>query len=358
MGYYDRLSALSLDIDGYDLELRERDTSSGFRRTSTVISLRGDGETGRGEDVTYDNEPHYELAEAEPELPLVAVETFGEFSELIGELDLFVGDGPKDPIYRSYRRWGFESAALDLALKQAGTHLAARFDAEYSPVRFIASTRLGEPPTIDRVEQLLADNPDLEFKLDPTDEWTTALAEKLAETGAVRTLDLKGVYEGTDVDQAGDPGLYELLLERFPEAIIEDPDLTDQTRPLFDGEEDRVAWDAPITGVRSVEALPWEPSYLNIKPSRFGSVKSVLATVEYCQEHSITMYGGGQFELGVGRQHLHALASLFYPDAPNDVAPREYNDPDPDPDLPRSPLETPTEPIGFEWAHSRGRPDS
>ncbi|MXR53055.1 hypothetical protein GRX03_15765 [Halovenus sp. WSH3] len=349
MSLYDRLADLSVDIDGYDLELRERDTSSGFLRTSTIISLHGDGDTGRGEDVTYDNEPHHELVDAEPDLPLGEASTFDEFSELIGELDLFVGGDPEDSIYRSYRRWGFESAALDLALKQAGTDLATALDREYSPVRFVASTRLGEPPTTDRVEQLLADNPDLQFKLDPTEEWTAEIVDRLAEMDAVRTLDLKGVYEGTDVDQSGDPELYGMLLEAFPEAIIEDPDLNEETRPLFDGERDRVSWDVPITGVDSVTERPWEPDWLNIKPSRFGSVESLLSTVEYCDEHSIRMYGGGQFELGVGRQHLHALASLFYPDAPNDVAPRGYNDPDPESGLPRSPLSPPTDPTGLEW---------
>ena len=349
MSLYDRLADLPLSIDDSDLELRERDTSSGFVRTSTIISLHGDGQTGRGEDVTYDNEPHYELVEAAPEFPLGDVETFGEFSELVADLELFVGDGPKDPIYRSYRRWGFESAALDLALKQAGTDLATALDTEYSPVRFVTSTRLGEPPTTDRVEKLLADNPDLQFKLDPTDEWTAAVVEELAETDAVRILDLKGFYEGTEVDQSGDPELYEMLLDAFPNAVVEDPDLTAETRPLFDGEEGRVSWDAPITGVESVENRPWEPDWLNIKPSRFGTLESLLSTVEYCQDHSIRMYGGGQFELGVGRQHLHALASLFYPDSPNDVAPRAYNDPEPESDLPRSPLDPPTDPVGFEW---------
>jgi hypothetical protein len=350
MSRYDQLATLDLQINSYDLELKERDTSSGFLRTSTIIALHGDGETGRGEDVTYENQPHYDLADAKPELSFESVETLDAFSELIGERDLFVGGAAKDPIYRSYRRWGFESAALDLALKQADTDLATRLGMTYSPVQFIASTRLGEPPTIDRVEQLLADNPELTFKLDPTDEWTPALVEDLAERGAVQTLDLKGVYEGTDVDQSGDPELYELLLENFPEAVIEDPDLTEETRPLFDGEEGRVSWDAPITGVESVENLPWQPEWLNIKPSRFGSVESLFETIEYCEEHSITMYGGGQFELGVGREQLHALASLFYPDAPNDVAPGVYNDPDPDAGLPRSPLDSPAEPTGFEWS--------
>jgi hypothetical protein len=56
------------------------------------------------------------------------------------------------------------------------------------------------------------------------------------------------------------------------------------------------------------------------------------------------MYGGGQFELGVGRRHIQVLASLFYADGPNDVAPKEYNLLGPLPGLPRSPLPPPGQP--------------
>jgi hypothetical protein len=61
------------------------------------------------------------------------------------------------------------------------------------------------------------------------------------------------------------------------------------------------------------------------------------------------MFGGGQFELDVGREHIHAVASLFYPDAPNDVAPKAYNDPEPSDSLPSSPLTPPSTSRGLEW---------
>lgn len=51
--------------------------------------------------------------------------------------------------------------------------------------------------------------------------------------------------------------------------------MTDATRPVLDGAADRVAWDHPVTGVDAVESLPWEPRWLNVKPSRFGSVRSL-----------------------------------------------------------------------------------
>jgi len=346
---YDRLADLDLQIDGYDLELRERDTSSGFTRTTTVVSLHGGGHTGRGEDVTYDSDPHYALVDREGGLPLTGSSSFAKFADHLDGVDLFFGDEPGQSIFRSYRRWAIESAALDLALRQAGTDLASRLERGDAPVRFLVSTRLEEPPTGERVLDWLDRDPSLEFKLDPTPEWTPEVVDRLAATGAVCTLDLKGLYEGTDVDRPADPALYELVLAGFPEAVIEDPALTAETRPLFEGEEGRVSWDYPIRGVESVEQLSWEPRWLNIKPSRFGTVESLLAIIEYALERDIRLYGGGQFELGVGRRQLHTLASVFYPDGPNDVAPDGYNDPDPPADLPGSPLDPPSEPVGFGW---------
>ena len=98
---------------------------------------------------------------------------------------------------------------------------------------------------------------------------------------------------------------------------------------------------------RSVEALPFDPEWLNIKPSRFGTVESLLETIAHCEAHDVALYGGGQFELGVGRGQIQTLASLFYPDAPNDVAPGAYNAASLDDDLPTSPLEPPADRAGF-----------
>ena len=350
---YERVSDLELEIRDYGLERRERDTSSGFTRATTVVSLRGGDETGRGEDVTYDNDAHDALHSDEADFPVTGEYTLAGFSDRLSEIDFFPDNEPDQSIFRNYRRWAFESAALDLALRQADTNLAERLGRSYEQVRFVVSTRLEEPPTGDRVLEWLERNPDLEFKLDPTSGWTDDVVERLAATDAVRTLDLKGQYHGTTVDQPADPALYDRVIEGFPETLIEDPELNDETRPLFEGHEARVTWDYPIRGVGTVKDLRWEPEWLNIKPSRFGSVQSLFETVEYCREHGIQLFGGGQFELDVGREHLHAIASLFYPDAPNDVAPRAYNDPDPSGDLPTSPLTPPVDPQGFSWSDSR-----
>ena len=74
----------------------------------------------------------------------------------------------------------------------------------------------------------------------------------------------------------------------------------------------RLTWDFPIHSVDDVEALPFPPDCLNSKPSRFGSVKRLFDFYDYCAEHGIAVYGGGQFELGPGRGQIQHLASLFH----------------------------------------------
>lgn len=365
---YDAIADLPLEVDGYDVEFRKRVSAGDFARISVILdlqethpeqhgvprpctrfSIHGEGTTGVGEDVTYEEEDHHALEDNPISLPPAGSYTIDSFSDALEEIDLFPGVIPGREASQAYRRWALESAALDLALKQADTDLATVFGLEYEPVRFLVSTRLGEPPSLDRVNRWLELNPETEFKLDATSAWTPEIIEALVETGAVRILDLKGHYKHTAVDQSPDITLYRRILESFPDAFIEDPKLTDETLPLFEGQEHRITWDAPITGIESIETLPFTPEWLNMKPSRFGRLENLLDTIEYCRDNGIGMYGGGQTELSVGRQHLHALAALFYPDSPNDIAPSAYNDPDPVPDLPTSPLEPPPDPRGLEW---------
>jgi hypothetical protein len=92
-----------------------------------------------------------------------------------------------------------------------------------------------------------------------------------------------------------------------------------------------------------VGKLPLEPRWLNIKPSRFGTLRGLLECIEACEARDIRMYGGGQFELGPGRRQIQRLASVFYADAANDVAPSEYNEGPPHAGLPPSPLPPPEE---------------
>ena len=89
------------------------------------------------------------------------------------------------------------------------------------------------------------------------------------------------------------------------------------------------------------------PRTVNLKPSRFGSVKSLFEGYEFCEQRGMGAYGGGQYELGVGRGQIQYLAALFHPDAPNDIAPAGYDAIDPEPGLPENPLDPDPEPTGF-----------
>ncbi len=349
MSTYDRLADLPVQIDGYELEGLEVDVSSDFTRLSTVIHMHGGGEEGVGEDVTYDALDHVALQEAGPVHDFTGARTLGELCDLCGELDLFKDAPPVREVSRNYRRWAFESAALDLALRQAGEPLHARLGIEPRPVDFVVSLRLGDPPTLGPVERRLESYPTLRFKLDPVSGWTDELIADLVATGAVDSVDFKGFYKGTVVDQPPDPDLYERVTRAFPDAWIEDPALTPETEPVLEPHRDRFTWDAPIHSIDDIEALPYPPRMVNIKPSRMGGLRSLLDSYDYCRERGIGAYGGGQFELGPGRGHIQYLASLFHPDTPNDVAPSGYNLHEPPPGLPVSPLEASPSPVGFRW---------
>ena len=347
---YRLLAGLPLRIDGYQLERKELDVSSGFRRVTTEVVLRGGGHEGRGEDVTYSAEDHDDYPAG---LPLAGSWTFDELSRYLGGLDLFPDRPPQLDFFRLYRRWAFESAALDLTLRQRGQSLGAALGREYRPLRFAVSTRLDISPW-------LTVDPTLEFKLDPTPEWDAETMSRIASTGRVRVLDFKAFYEGSPVDNPPDPAQYRAAAAAFPDAILEDPTLTGPARAALDGEEGRFSFDAPIHSWAEVEATaerafagrPLRLRYLNIKPSRFGSVTALLDCVERAQAAGMELYGGGQFELGVGRDQIQALASLLYPAGPNDVAPRDFHG-DARAGAPRSPLEPLAQAPGFGFAFRR-----
>jgi hypothetical protein len=78
-------------------------------------------------------------------------------------------------------------------------------------------------------------------------------------------------------------------------------------------------------------------------------LRKLCAAYDYCADNGIRAYGGGQFELGPGRGQVQALASIFHPDAPNDVAPGGFNDVEPPAGLPSSPIEPRLTAKGFGW---------
>ena len=320
------MSGLELTLEDATTEQRSIDVSTDFKRVTTTVVLAGRGEEGRGEDVTYNAEDH----EWFPPVGTRGTMSLGEFSASLDEVQLF-GAEPKMEASADYRRWALESAGLDLALRQNGLSLGDALGRDYRPVRFVVSTR-GD------AFAWLQHNPELELKLDPENDWERPFMQRLADTGRVRVLDLKAYYRGTAVDMVPDPKLYATVAELFPDAVLEDASLDGECGEVLSGEEGRLSFDAPIHSAADVQALTIDPGWMNIKPSRFGKAARLLECIEYCDANGIQLYGGGQFELGAGRMQIQSIASLFYPDGPNDIAPSDYNTGAPRPGLPQSPL--------------------
>ena len=346
MSLYDAVRDLPLRLEGYDLEALELVVRPQFTRQTTVIHLRGGGEEGLGEDVTYEGAEHDRQRTRGAVLPLQGDWTLDRFSRHLASLPLFDHE-PEQPRYADYRRWAFESAALDLALRQRGVSLADAVDRESRPVVFVASGGLGDPPSTNRLRAFLAAYPGLRFKLDARPDWSDAILAELRELDCVDSIDFKGQYHGTVVDNPADPDLYRRVVDAFPDAWLEDPALTPETEEVLEPHRDRVTWDAVIHSVEDIEALRWPPRTVNVKPSRFGSVEGLFSAYDYCAERGISAYGGGQFELGPGRGHIQLLAALFHPGTPNDVAPGGYNATEPPAGLPTSPLTVDQRPTGF-----------
>jgi L-alanine-DL-glutamate epimerase-like enolase superfamily enzyme len=346
---YSRIAGLPVRIERCELLPMARDTTSGFTKISIVVRLTGDGHDGLGEDITWDQIDQIEQLRGAGDLAwLRGTRTLDELSTLLGLADLF----PVDPIRESsrfYRRWAFESAALDLALRQNGLSLQDALGLEARPVSFVVSVRLGDPATLAPLRALCDVDPGLRFKLDPTVTWDEDLLAELAPLSCVEVVDMKGHYVNAAVAMDADPGLYRRVFEGLPGALIEDPAIGDATSELIDRHRDRVTWDEPIHSVADIEALPWQPRNLNLKPARFGSIRRLFEAYDHCRDHGIGAYGGGMFEQGPGRGQLQYLASLFHPDGPNDLAPVEYNLQLHEAELPRSPLTPQPHPTGFRW---------
>src|SRR5437879_2106764 len=173
MAFWDRLRGLELTLEHVGTERSSVDVSTQFTRVTTTVVFGGRAETGRGEDVTYTAEDH----EWFPTLEAPGRTTLGDLSAALDAVQLF-GPEPKMRASSDYRRWAFESAALDLALRQNGLSLGAALERDYRPVRFVVSTR-GD------AFAWLQHNPELELKLDPENDWDRSFMERLADRKSV-----------------------------------------------------------------------------------------------------------------------------------------------------------------------------
>lgn len=298
------MAALPVTVEAVHLE-----AVGDAARTSTEVVVRGGGQEGRGEDVTHDADDRAGLAGLPLHL-LCGTRTLAAAQPVLDALAA-AGPDPRWPVVRNYRRWALESALIDLALMQAGLTLPAVLGGEPRPVRLVTSRRVDQAgPAV----ALLAAAPGMRLKLDARATWTPATVAALAATGAVDVIDLKGTAPGSSVHEPPDPARYRALATAFPHALFEDPD------PDLAGLVPRVVWDEPVTRPDALDTLPTGVG-VNVKPCRLGGLAAVLVLVADARSRGLVAYGGGMSERGVGRSQGRLLASLLYPDGPNDLAP-------------------------------------
>ena len=343
-----RVAGLPLVIETCEYERLHAVLANEFDRVTTHVRLAGGGVDGLGEDISVFREDGTALHETRPALPLAGDWTLAGFCEQLATLDLW----PEPPEWAAalrYRRWAFESAALDLALRQAGRSLHEALGLEPQPVRFVNSLGLGKEPSFEPVRRRLARSPGVHFKLDAEEAWPPALVDEVAATGAVDTIDFKGHYglDVTDPEALG--ALYDRVIMAFPNAYLEDPHDLPGIAPRLGEHLERVSYDAPIHAADDIGETPLAGRVVNVKPSRIGSLRELFQVYARCARERRPMYGGGMGELGVGRGQIQLLAAVFHPDAPNDVAPSAYNEDDPSGDLPASPLTPRPDAAGFRW---------
>src|SRR4051812_18982963 len=260
-----RLADLPLVIEACEYDRLHAILANEFERVTTHVRLVGAGADGLGEDVSVLGEDGTTLHETRPALPLAGEWTLEGFCEHVAALELWP-QAPEWEVALRLRNWAFESAALDLALRQSGRSLPDVLGLEPQPVRFVNSLGLGDEPSIEPLRRRLTRSPGVRLKLDAEATWSPALVDEVAATGAVDTVDFKGQYGLEVTDPAALAALYDRALAAFPDAYLEDPhDLPEIAQRLRDQLE-RVPYDAPIRSAADIGAPPPPRRRGNRKP--------------------------------------------------------------------------------------------
>jgi len=293
-----RLRRLPLEIQRVDVDVTDVEVPSygdEFRPTS-IVTLSGNGASGRGEHVGWTREAHTRFRDRAADALLPTTTTVGDLCARWHER-----------FHEAYDAAAVEAAAIDLALRQADASLASLADRPAVETRYVVSFATSHDPVEDLARVLGASTVQAKIDVDP--DWEDSIFDALAATGRVAILDWKRT--GTRVQ-------HEAAHERLPDALFEDPGPAPcNGTPAIAGQR---SLDGPFIRADALAPLP-RPVAANVKPARMGGVLEALDGVAWCQRHGVAVYFGGMFEIGPGRRQLLALASLLAPDGPNDIAP-------------------------------------
>jgi len=246
------------------------------------------------------------LTRTRPRIDLAGELPLADALSALEPVDLFPAGSPHREEFQNDCRWALASARLDLALTQAGRDLSGAVDRDPSPVRVLLSTGLGAPPSAEPITEWLEIDPTLECKIDLSQRPSAEVLETLIETKAGQAIDLKAHYAGagaSETDDAStpswvgdpdpDPAFYRTVIEALPEAVIQDPAVTEATHPLLEAVSDRVAWDGPIYSLAEFDTQPVEVGRWNLKPSRFETLERLFEFIDRARDRGLGLYGSG-----------------------------------------------------------------
>jgi len=216
----------------------------------------------------------------------------------------------------AYQHAAIESAAVDLALRQARTNLAELVESDFSETRYVRSFA-ASPDPLPELAAHLDQNPGIEIKVDVHPAWGEETLGQLARLRNISVLDFK--HQGTSATQTA-------VARALPEPWLEDPGQLGA--PPSGILARRFSLDAALTSENPEEILQrMNPAAVNLKVPRMGGVLALLRAAAICEAEKRPFYLGGMFEVSVGRAQARELASLLAPQGPNDLAPipRETN---------------------------------
>lgn len=329
----ERIAALPVDVEALAVERSSVELPAYYGdapRPTGLAILRGGGAAGRGECVAWTPREQDEFASACARLSL-------PLSTTVGELALLFEDELDDP----YHRAAVEGAAIDLALRQAGTNLYVLAGRPAAAVAFCRSVGREFDP-LAAIAPLLEQDPQARLKIDvPPEGWPPAIWQALADTGSVVVLDFK---RESDTDRLRTAHAW------IPEAWLEDPPAEAMTLDREGTWRERVSLDGYVLAAVDIDDPEIPPAAVNVKAPRVGGWLEALRCLEECRRRDLHAYIGGMFEVGVGRAQARLLASLYTADAWNDLAPLAPRSADA---VPTSPWRTDDGFIGFAPWNSR-----
>lgn len=303
-GLADRLASLSLVITGLAVERNAVPVAGyydGAQRPTGIAVLTGADARGRGECVAWTPREQDAFVGACSRLELPAEAT-------VGELSLYLADELDDP----YHRAAVEGAAIDLALRQAGTNPFALSRRPALPVAFCRSIGREADP-LPAIAGLLERDTGAQLKLDvPPDGWPSSTWEALAALRRVAVFDFK---------RESNPDQVRLAHRAVPDAWLEDPPAEAMTLDPRGAWRRRVSLDGYVFAAVDLDDPEIPPAAVNVKAPRVGGWLEALRCLETCRRRGWHAYMGGMFEVDVGRSQARVLASLFTADAWNDLAP-------------------------------------